>query len=103
MAAREIAHAYEGKKVVLIYNTYGDKEYRDILNILHPIIASVEIIDVDEARIVPRGELERALSDLEIAYRSLDAIDNNQEYLVFGSFSVAETFLKRMNVTSTMV
>lgn len=103
LAAREIARAYEGKKVVLIYNTYGDKEYRDILKILHPIIASVEIIDVDESRIVPRDELERALSELQIEYRSLDAIDNNQEYLVFGSFSVAETFLKRMNVTSTMV
>ncbi|MCI4405768.1 MAG: bifunctional folylpolyglutamate synthase/dihydrofolate synthase [Sulfuricurvum sp.] len=103
LAAREIARSYKGKKVVLIYNTYRDKDYREILGILKPIIESVEIIDVDEARITPRDQLENALNELQIEFRSFEAIDQDKEYLVFGSFSVAETFLKRMNVTSTMV
>lgn len=103
LAAREIARSYKGKKAVLIYNTYGDKDYREILGILKPIIESVEIIDVDEARIAPRDQLENALNELQIEFRSFEAIDQDKEYLVFGSFSVAETFLKRMNVTSTMV
>jgi dihydrofolate synthase/folylpolyglutamate synthase len=103
LAADSIAKAYFGKKVTLIYNTYGDKEYREILGLLKPIIDSVEIIDVDEARIVKRNELVNALNDLKIPFEPFETIHKNKEYLVFGSFSVAETFLKRMNVTSTMV
>jgi dihydrofolate synthase / folylpolyglutamate synthase len=103
LAAESIAQNFAGKKVTLIYNTYGDKDYREILSILKPIIESVEIIDVDEGRIVQRHLLESVLYELHIPYRSFDEINSNKEYLVFGSFSVAETFLKRMNVTSTMV
>jgi dihydrofolate synthase/folylpolyglutamate synthase len=94
LAARAIAEAFAGKKITLIYNTYSDKDYREILSILHPIIESVEIIGVDEARIVERGVLELTLTSLEISYCSFEAIDEYKEYLVFGSFSVAETFIK---------
>jgi len=103
LAAESIAQSFVGKKVTLIYNTYGDKDYREILSILKPIIESVEIIDVNEGRIVERTLLESALDALHIPYRPFQEIDHKQEYLVFGSFSVAEMFLKRMNVTSTMV
>jgi dihydrofolate synthase / folylpolyglutamate synthase len=97
LAAREIARSYAGQKVTLIYNTYGDKDYREILSLLAPIIEAVEIIEVDEARIAPREDLEAALEELQIPYRGFEEIDSNKEYLVFGSFSVAETFLKREN------
>lgn len=103
LAAESIAKAYAGQKVTLIYNTYGDKDYCEILSILKPIIESVEIIEVSEGRIVERHLLESVLDELDIPYRSFQEINNQQEYLVFGSFSVAETFLKRINVTSTMV
>jgi dihydrofolate synthase/folylpolyglutamate synthase len=97
LAAESIVQSFAGKKVILIYNTYGDKDYREILALLKPIIDSVEIIEVNEARIVERTLLESVLEELDIPYRSFDEINNKQEYLVFGSFSVAETFLKRMN------
>jgi dihydrofolate synthase/folylpolyglutamate synthase len=103
LAAAEIARFYAGKKVVLIYNTYGDKDYQEILTILKPMIESVEIIEVSEGRIVERHLLESVLHELDIPYQSFEKINKNKEYLVFGSFSVAETFLKRINVTSTMV
>lgn len=103
LAAAEIARFYAGRAVVLIYNTYGDKDYREILGILKPIIESVEIIDVDEARIAPRDQLEEALRELGISFGGFEKIKEEKNYLIFGSFSVAETFLKRMNVTSTMV
>jgi len=83
--------------VTLIYNTYADKDYYEILTLLKPIIESVEIIDVDEGRIVKRSALENVLIDLKIPFKMFDAIRDDKEYLVFGSFSVAETFLKRMN------
>jgi dihydrofolate synthase/folylpolyglutamate synthase len=103
LAAESIAQNFVGKKVTLIYNTYGDKDYREILGILKPMIENIEIIDVDEGRIVERHLLESALDELNIPYRSFEEIKSHKEYLVFGSFSVAETFLKRMNVTSPMV
>ena len=52
LAARAIAESFTGKKITLVYNTYGDKDYREILTILAPIIESVEIIEVNEDRIV---------------------------------------------------
>lgn len=96
LAARAIAQAFGGKKVTLIYNTYADKEYREILSILSPIIEKVEIIEVDEARIVQKPLLEAALRELEIVYSTFETVADDREYLVFGSFSVAETFLKRI-------
>jgi len=96
LAAESIAQNFGGKKVTLIYNTYADKDYREILSILKPIIESVEIIEVSEGRIVERHLLESVLCELEIPFRAFDEINSNKEYLVFGSFSVAETFLKRM-------
>jgi dihydrofolate synthase/folylpolyglutamate synthase len=103
LAARSIAETFAGKKITLIYNTYADKEYREILTILAPIIERVEIIGVDEARIVEQELLESLLRALKIEYCQFNEIDENKEYLVFGSFSVAEAFLKRMNVTTTIL
>ncbi len=94
LAAESIAQNFAGKKVTLIYNTYADKDYREILSILKPIIESVEIIEVSEGRIVQRYLLESVLDELNIAYRSFDETNSNKEYLVFGSFSVAEAFIK---------
>ena len=79
LAAQSIAKAYAGKKVTLIYNTYRDKDYHEILSILKPIIESVELIDVDEARIAPRDLLEAALTELQIAYRPFKTIAEEKE------------------------
>ncbi|MFA5215331.1 folylpolyglutamate synthase/dihydrofolate synthase family protein [Sulfuricurvum sp.] len=98
LAAQAIAQSYAGKKVTLIYNTYGDKDYREILTLLSPIIEKVELIDVDENRIVQRPLLEAVLEDLGMVHGAFESVREDKEYLVFGSFSVAEAFLKRMNL-----
>lgn len=97
LAAHAIAESFRGKKITLVYNTYGDKEYGEILTILAPIIDRVEIIEVDEARIVQRSLLEAVLNERGFDYGSFKTIDASKEYLVFGSFSVAEAFLTRMS------
>jgi len=96
LAARAIVQAFAEQKITLIYNTYGDKDYREILSILRPIIDTVEIITIEEQRIVPKHLLENVLEDLGLCYDSFEVVDSEKEYLVFGSFSVAEAFLKRM-------
>ncbi|HEX5670425.1 MAG TPA: bifunctional folylpolyglutamate synthase/dihydrofolate synthase, partial [Sulfuricurvum sp.] len=96
LAASAISEAFQGTKITLIYNTYADKDYRGILSLLANIIESVEIISVEEERIVPQALLEATLNDLGLEYRLFESIDPAKEYLVFGSFSVAEAFLKRI-------
>lgn len=97
LAATSILKALEPKKFILIYNTYKDKEYKKILEILKPIIFHVEIIDINEDRIESPKLLHLTLNELGIKYNSFDKIDKNMNYLVFGSFSVAEVFLDRYN------
>lgn len=96
LAARAIQEFYTERKITLVYNTYGDKDYREILTILAPIIESVEIIEVSEDRIVEQEALKSVLQELGLSYRLFNAIEEKKEYLVFGSFSVAEAFMKRI-------
>lgn len=95
LAASSILKALNGQKYILIYNSYKDKEYKKILQILKPIVTSVEIIDIIDERIESKEQLHRSLNELEIEYETFKTIDENNNYLVFGSFSVVEAFLGR--------
>ena len=92
--ARELK-AYN-KKFVLIYNSFEDKDYNLVLTILKPYIKEVQIIDCKDKRIVSRDRLENCIKDLSLNINSFDIINLNQKnyYLVFGSFSVIESFIK---------
>ncbi len=94
LAASAITSALCDKKVILVYNTYKDKAYDDILALLKPIVEAVEIIKVDDERIESRHKLERSLRTNGIDFRDFSTIDVSKQYLVFGSFSVVEAFLK---------
>ena len=95
LAAKAMTASLQGQKFTLVYNSYKDKEIADILQTLKPIVTAVEIIDVDDVRIEQRQQLEAILSKLYIGYSHFNEIEKNKKYLVFGSFSVAEAFLKR--------
>jgi len=94
LAAKAIVQSLEGSKYSLVYNSYKDKDYKEILSILKPIIKNVQIIDVDESRIESKDVLEETLRQLDVKYQNFNGIKKNEQYLVFGSFSVAEAFLK---------
>jgi dihydrofolate synthase/folylpolyglutamate synthase len=101
LAARAIVQALQGQKFTLIYNSYKDKDFKEILTILKPIIESVEIIDVQDARIVSKEFLEEAVvkigltCEVPFGCKAYTGTQTEKNYLVFGSFSVAETFLKQ--------
>ena len=94
LAATSILKALSPKRYNLIYNSYKDKNYQEILNILKPIIKKVEIIELKDERVVSKAELQSTLNNLEIEYTTFNKINLESEYLVFGSFSVVEEFLK---------
>ncbi len=94
LAAESILESLKGKKYILVYNSYKDKNYKEILSILQPIISRVELIDVYNARVEESSFLQEALESLGIEYSKFTELDNKEHYLVFGSFSVVEAFLK---------
>lgn len=94
LGARAMLEHFRDKKVKLVYNSYDDKEYQTILAILKPIIEEVLVIDIDSERSAKSDTLKKILVDLQIPYAPFKATSKEFEYLVFGSFSVVEAFLK---------
>lgn len=94
LAAQGIAEALKGQRFRLVYNSYKDKDYKKILLILKPIILSVEIIEIENPRVEELEKIQKALDELGIAHTIFKEIKKEQDYLVFGSFSVVEEFLR---------
>ena len=97
LAAQAILETLRDTQLTLIYNSYKDKAYKEILTILKPIINSVEIINISDERIEKKEKMQETLNELDIVYNSFQSIDKSKKYLVFGSFSVVEEFLKVYN------
>ncbi|WP_170126814.1 Mur ligase family protein [Helicobacter anseris] len=93
--ASEVKKALKNQKVNLIYNAYKDKDIREILTILKPNIQKIYILDIKHPRIIDKNLLCMILESLKIEYEDFKTIDTQKKYLVFGSFSVIEEFLKR--------
>ena len=92
LAAREIVKSLP-KKVNLVYNSYKDKNYKKILEILKPKINKLYLIDVQNERIEEKQKIKNAANSLGIKIEEFKEI--KKPMLVFGSFSVAEKFLRR--------
>ncbi len=97
LAASSVIKALKDEKYILIYNSYKDKEYKKILEILKPLVLHVEIINISDDRIEIKEELQKVLTDLKIEYEPFTKIIEDEKYLVFGSFRVVEEFLKVFN------
>lgn len=94
LAAESIYESLKGQKYTLVYNSYKDKDYIRILEILKPLIDELLIIKVDDERIEKKEHLVDVLESLEIPYGDFEKLQTDKNYLIFGSFSVAEAFLK---------
>lgn len=93
LAARVLLKEFENKKITLIYNSYADKDYKEVLKILKPIINKIIIIDINDNRMVDKNNLLEIIKELNIINEHIIHINENEEYLVFGSFLVVEKFL----------
>ncbi|MDR0408767.1 MAG: bifunctional folylpolyglutamate synthase/dihydrofolate synthase [Campylobacteraceae bacterium] len=97
-AAKALVKHFSNKKMILIYNSYKDKNYADILNVLYPIVKHIELINIiNPIRQNAKEDIEKLLSSLNVEYRDYKQINESEEYLVFGSFAVIESFLKSLN------
>jgi len=97
LAALSVVNALSENKYIIIYNSYKDKDYKQILSILKPITLHVELIDIDDERVVSDRIMCDVLDSLDMKYIKFKEIKQENNYLVFGSFSVVEAFLKEYN------
>ena len=95
LAATALASHYHDRKIILIFNTFLDKDYEKTLQILKPAIQIIEIIPILNERIEKKENLIKVIEKLDIPHRDFEQIEDDKEYLVFGSFSVVEAFLKQ--------
>jgi len=97
LAAKSIYESLKNQKFTLVYNSYKDKNYREILTILKPIIKEVLLIEVNDTRIELRDTMQKTLDELSLKHGIFEGVLASQNYLVFGSFIVVEAFLKGWN------
>jgi len=93
--SKALTQKYGDKKIILVYNSLNDKDYIAILKKLKKHIKRVEIIKIDTPRALDISLLENGLRELSIEFNLFKNINNNENYLVFGSFYVVEAFIKK--------
>ena len=93
--AREITEIYGGRKIVLIYNAFADKDVFAVLRTLAPVVERVEIFSYEVAdREMAAEAIIRALDALKIPHSPFRGeLRAEEEYLVFGSFHLVENFI----------
>ena len=96
LAASMIEKELKDKKINLIYNSYKDKDYKEVLSILKNNIAKVYVIECDDERIENKFTMLEYIKtlDLKCDFFSKDALNIKDDFFVFGSFKVVETFKK---------
>jgi len=93
LAAQAIVKAME-PETVLIYNSLDDKDYEAVLRTLKPKVKRVEIIPIESQRATTMEAIEAAVEKVGLSYRLFNGkLDENEHYLVFGSFYTVEAFL----------
>ncbi len=82
-------------KIILIYNCYQDKDAFLVLEILKPVIKKVLILELHEERVIKLEKLKGILETLGLEYALFEDLKENENYLVYGSFLVANAFYER--------
>ncbi len=101
LAATALLGCFKEKKVHLIFNSFKDKDYAKTLEILKPAIKVIEIIPILNERIEEKENLIKVIQKLHIPYKDFQELKEDEEYLVFGSFTVVEAFLHWYAKTTT--
>ncbi|WP_181332309.1 bifunctional folylpolyglutamate synthase/dihydrofolate synthase [Helicobacter pylori] len=81
--------------IVLIYNCYQDKDAFLVLEILKPVVKKVLILELHNERIIKLETLKGILETLGLEHALFEDLEENENYLVYGSFLVANAFYER--------
>jgi dihydrofolate synthase/folylpolyglutamate synthase len=95
LSAKEISKVLKSRKVILIFNSMKNKEYRETLKVLKRNIKEIHILQSNSLERVDK--LKRVLKSLAISCKIFkrDRLSSRETYLVYGSFFVVKEFLER--------
>ncbi|MGL2527045.1 glutamate ligase domain-containing protein [Helicobacter pylori] len=82
-------------KIILIYNCYQDKDAFLVLEILKPVVKKVLILELHQERVIQLEKLKGILETLGLEHALFEDVKENENYLVYGSFLVANAFYER--------
>ncbi|TPH64102.1 bifunctional folylpolyglutamate synthase/dihydrofolate synthase [Helicobacter pylori] len=82
-------------KIILIYNCYQDKDAFLVLEILKPVVKKVLILELHQERVIKLEKLKGILETLGLEHALFEDVEENENYLVYGSFLVANAFYER--------
>jgi len=100
MAAAQVAEAMGPEPFVLIYNALADKDVEGVLAHFAGRIERLELFPIEGERAAEPAQIQRAADRLGISVEPFRVIHPDTRYLVFGSFYVAEAFLRSMKVSA---
>jgi len=92
LAAEAIASTMQ-KGTVLVYNSMKDKNVHKVLQIFKPYIKRVEILPLQNERVISQKLLQDICKELGIECKVFSNVSKDENYLVFGSFFTVEKFL----------
>lgn len=104
--ARAVVEIVSQKRVNLVYNSFSQKDVREILGIFKPVVNRLFIMPITHTRAIPELDLIGICAELGIRHEEFsptllrqmqDEPEDNVVYVVFGSFSVVEAFLEMWN------
>ncbi|MBZ7959257.1 bifunctional folylpolyglutamate synthase/dihydrofolate synthase [Campylobacter sp. RM12397] len=95
MAATALRDQFMGEKLILVYNSYQDKDVFKILKTLKPIIDTIKIYKyISIERKLMSDEIYNIANILGIKCEEFSFLEKQKKTLVFGSFALIENFLK---------
>ncbi|WP_415858825.1 Mur ligase family protein [Campylobacter molothri] len=95
MAAIALRDQFMGEKLILVYNSYQDKDVFKILKTLKPIIDTIKIYKyISIERKLMNDEIYNIANILGIKCEEFNFLEKQKKTLVFGSFALVENFLK---------
>ncbi|MBZ7931653.1 bifunctional folylpolyglutamate synthase/dihydrofolate synthase [Campylobacter sp. RM12910] len=95
MAATALRDQFMGEKLILVYNSYQDKDVFKILKTLKPIIDTIKIYKyISIERKLMSDEIYNIANILGIKCEEFSFLEKQKKTLVFGSFALVENFLK---------
>ncbi|HEA7842827.1 TPA: bifunctional folylpolyglutamate synthase/dihydrofolate synthase [Campylobacter coli] len=95
MAANALCEKFMGEKLILVYNSYLDKDIFEILKALKPIIDTIKIYKYASLeRRLADDEIYKVANALNLRCEEFASLDKDKKTLVFGSFALVESFLK---------
>ncbi|TEY04582.1 Mur ligase family protein [Campylobacter sp. US33a] len=95
LAAKAIKERFLGQKLILVYNSFLDKDVFAVLKTLKPIIDKIQIYEYESTdRKLATEQIKQISNELNISCEKFTFFDEKNKYLVFGSFVLVENFLK---------